>query len=75
MAPAPVIRLHPDDGVLIARSSLPPGLVVAEGVTTVERIPAGHKVAIKPIAVGEPARQRLPQHAAHRQGPDPHPPQ
>ena len=24
MAPAPVIRLHPDDGVLIARSSLHP---------------------------------------------------
>ena len=57
MAPAPVIRLHPDDGVLIARSSLPPGLVVAEGVTTVERIPAGHKVAIRPIAVGEPIRR------------------
>src|SRR3954462_10021127 len=49
MTPAPVIRLHPDDGVLIARSSLPPGMVVADGVTTVERIPAGHKVAIKPI--------------------------
>ena len=30
MAAAPVIRLHPDDGVLIARSSLPPGMVVAE---------------------------------------------
>jgi altronate hydrolase len=57
MAPAPVIRLHPDDGVLIARSSLPPGMVVAEGVTTVERIPAGHKVAIRPIAVGEPIRR------------------
>ncbi len=57
MTPAPVIRLHPDDGVLIARSSLPPGMVVAEGVTTVERIPAGHKVAIKPIAVGEPIRR------------------
>src|SRR6266542_3825137 len=54
MTPASVIRLHPDDGVLIARSSLPPGMVVADGVTTVERIPAGHKVAIKPIAVGEP---------------------
>ena len=54
MAPAPVIRLHPDDGVLIARSSLPAGLVIADGVTTVERIPAGHKVAIRPIAVGEP---------------------
>src|SRR6267142_4031420 len=57
MAPAPVIRLHPDDGVLIARSSLPPGMVVAEGVTTVERIPAGHKVAIRPIATGEPVRR------------------
>ena len=57
MAPAPVIRLHPDDGVLIARSSLPPGMVVADGVTTVERIPAGHKVAIRPIAVGEPIRR------------------
>jgi altronate hydrolase len=57
MAPAPVIRLHPDDGVLIARSSLPPGLIVADGVTTVERIPAGHKVAIRPIAVGEPIRR------------------
>ena len=57
MAPAPVIRLHPDDGVLIARSSLPAGMVVADGVTTVERIPAGHKVAIRPIAVGEPIRR------------------
>src|SRR3982074_1331662 len=57
MTPAPVIRLHPDDGVLIARSSLPPGMVVAEGVSTVERIPAGHKVAIRPIAAGEPIRR------------------
>src|SRR4051794_19646467 len=57
MAPAPVIRLHPDDGVLIARSSIPSGTVVADGVTTVERIPAGHKVAIRPIAVGEPIRR------------------
>src|SRR5271165_805149 len=57
MAPAPVIRLHPDDGVLIARLSLPAGLVVADGVSTVERIPAGHKVAAKPIALGEPIRR------------------
>jgi len=57
MAPAPVIRLHLDDGVLIARSSLPPGMVVADGVTTLERIPAGHKVAIRPIALGEPIRR------------------
>src|SRR3981189_576303 len=57
MTPAPVIRLHPDDGVLIARASLPPGMVGAEGVTTVERIRAGHKVAIRPIAVGQPVRR------------------
>jgi altronate hydrolase len=57
MASAPVIRLHPDDGVLIARSSLPPGMVVADGVATIERIPAGHKVAIRAIAVGEPIRR------------------
>lgn len=57
MTISPVIRLHPDDGVLIARASLPPGTVVADGVTTVERIPSGHKVAIKPIAVGEPVKR------------------
>jgi len=44
MAPAPVIRLHPDDGVLIARSSIPSGTVVADGVTTVERIPAATRL-------------------------------
>ena len=57
MAISPVIRLHPDDGVLIARASLPPGTLVADGVTTVERIPSGHKVAIKPIALGEPVKR------------------
>ena len=57
MTPPPVIRLHENDGVLIARSSLPPGMVVADGVTTAERIPAGHKVAIRAIAVGEPIRR------------------
>src|ERR1700760_1492270 len=57
MTPVPVIRLHPDDSVLIARASLPAGIVVADGVTTSERIPAGHKVAIKPIAEGEPIKR------------------
>ncbi len=57
MTPAPVIRLHPDDSVLIARASLPPGMIVADGITTAERIPAGHKVAVKPIATGEPIRR------------------
>ena len=57
MAPPPVIRLHPDDGVVIARSTLLPGAIVADGVGVVERIPAGHKVAVRPIAVGEPVRR------------------
>ena len=48
------IRLHPDDGVLIARSTLLEETEVAPGVTTRERIPAGHKVAIRPLVPGEP---------------------
>ena len=48
------IRLHPTDAVLIARSTLLEHTEVAPGVTTVERIPAGHKVAIRPIATGQP---------------------
>src|SRR4051794_30053864 len=57
MTPPPVIRLHPDDGVLIARSSLMPGVEVAKGVVTTERIPAGHKVAIRAIPTGEPVKR------------------
>lgn len=49
----PVIRLHPDDGVVIARATLLPGAPVAPGVTAIERIPAGHKVAIRALAEGE----------------------
>jgi altronate hydrolase len=54
MAASPVIRLHPEDGVLIARATLLPGTPVADGVVAQERIPAGHKVAVRPHAVGEP---------------------
>ena len=57
MTISPVIRLHPDDGVVIARASLPPGTMVADGVTTVERIPSGHKVAIKSSVLGEPVKR------------------
>jgi len=48
-----VIRLHPDDGVVIARATLLPGALVATGVAAIERIPAGHKVAVRPLAQGE----------------------
>ncbi len=52
-----LIRLHADDAVLIARSTLVEGVEVAPGVRTTERIPAGHKVAVQPVAVGEPVRR------------------
>ncbi len=54
MTPPPTIRLHPDDSVVIARATLLPGTPVADGVNVVGRIPAGHKVAVRPHAAGEP---------------------
>ncbi len=48
-----VIRLHPDDAVVIARATLLPGAEVAPGVMAAERIPAGHKVAVRALAEGE----------------------
>ncbi len=57
MTPPTVIRLHPDDGVVIARATLLPGAPVEDGVTALGRIPAGHKVAVRPHAAGEPIRR------------------
>lgn len=53
MAPL-VLRMHPDDSVVIARAAIDPGTEVAPGVVTTARIPAGHKVATRPVALGEP---------------------
>jgi altronate hydrolase len=54
----PVIRLAPEDGVVIARIGLPPGTPVTDGVAVGDRrIPPGHKVAVRPHAVGEPIRR------------------
>jgi len=53
MTPPAVIRLHPDDGVVIARATLLPGTPIADGVAAIERVPAGHKVAVRPLAVGD----------------------
>ncbi|WP_376096490.1 UxaA family hydrolase [Roseomonas sp. CCTCC AB2023176] len=53
----PVIRLHPDDAVGIARMALPPGTPVGAGIAALRRVPAGHKVALRPIAQGEPIRR------------------
>ena len=52
---APGIRLHANDNVLVARADLAQGTVLEkEGITCLNRIPAGHKVAARAIAKGEP---------------------
>ncbi len=52
----PFIRLHPADDVLIARKQLVGGTTV-ESITVKGLIPAGHKVAVRPITQGEPVRR------------------
>ena len=52
------IRLHPDDDVVIARMEIPTGtLITKEKVSTVVTIPAGHKLAVRDIAQGQPVRR------------------
>ena len=52
------IRLHPADDVVIARQQLVSGTVLLdEKVTISGLIPPGHKVATRPIAVGDPRRR------------------
>ena len=49
------VRLHPNDNVVTARIDLLPNTAVTgEDVACAVRIPAGHKVATRPIAKGEP---------------------
>lgn len=52
-----VIRLNPLDDVLIARQPLPEGLELEEGIRVLAPIPAGHKVAAREIASGQPLRR------------------
>jgi len=52
------IRLHPEDDVVIARVEIPAGTLLAkENVRSSAIIPAGHKVAVRPIARGRPAHR------------------
>ncbi len=52
------IRLHPADNVVVAGVDLLPGTVLpGTGVAARATVPAGHKVAVQPIAVGEPVRK------------------
>ena len=52
------IRLAPEDNVVVARVDVLSGTeITGEGVTAVDVVPAGHKIATRPIAVGEPVRK------------------
>ncbi|TPG44895.1 altronate dehydratase [Roseomonas nepalensis] len=50
----PFIRLDPADNVVVARMPVPAGTAVpSEGTVTRHDVPAGHKIAARPIAKGE----------------------
>ncbi len=44
---SPVIRLHLADSVVIARATLLPGTPVGDGLIATQRIPPGHKMAVR----------------------------
>jgi altronate hydrolase len=51
----PFIRLDPLDNVVVARMEVPAGTAVpAEGVSTQQLVPSGHKMATRLIRQGEP---------------------
>lgn len=51
----PVIRLNLLDNVVVARHDIPAGTSISsEGIVTLEPIPAGYKVAVRPIKKGQP---------------------
>src|SRR5215471_21571864 len=50
------IRLHPADDIAVARVPIPAGAELRIGglaITTVDAIPAGHKLALSPKATGD----------------------
>jgi altronate hydrolase len=58
MSLSPLIRLHADDNVLVARAALALGQELPEfGVRVRAQVPAGHKIAACRIAQGEQVRK------------------
>ena len=53
-----VIRLHPEDNVVIAVKEIHAGdKIPSENITSLHKIAAGHKIATRAIAAGEPLRK------------------
>ena len=57
MTVPPILRLHPEDDVAVAVRALEPGEDLGSGLVGREAIPAGHKVALKPVPVGGRVRK------------------
>ncbi len=54
----PTLRLDPGDDVVIAARPLPAGTRLDdEGVVCADAIPAGHKVAVRPVSRGKPVKR------------------
>ena len=62
MAPPPVIRLHPKDGVVIARATLLPGAPVADGVVAVRAHPGRAQGRCPPARRGRAGAPLRPDH-------------
>ena len=54
-----IIRMHANDNVAIVANDggLPAGTLLAEGVTLIDKVPQGHKVALTDLAEGEEVRR------------------
>lgn len=58
-SPSPIIRLHPNDDVVIARSQLIAGtcIIPEANLAVASLIPPGHKVATRHVAAGQPVHR------------------
>ena len=55
---SPLLHLHPNDNVLVAKTALSLGQEIPElGVRARAQVPAGHKIAARRIAEGEQVKK------------------
>ncbi|XAH25148.1 altronate dehydratase family protein [Xylophilus sp. GW821-FHT01B05] len=58
MTASPLLRLHPHDNVLVAKTPIALGETIAAfGVRARAQVPAGHKIAAQRIAAGTPVKK------------------
>jgi len=57
-APPRLIRLHPNDNIAVALEDIPKGTTLPDsGLTTLEPVPSGHKLALSDVAPGMPVHR------------------